>query len=394
MTMMLIHALQDDRLERAVRYYEFNPDTILWHHYWGIKQRWLTDEEMSDLQELASQFDRTPRKVGITDEFRKQIHILEWRSALRWAGLEGSMVFTLTEKVLDQALNGEPQARQEAIRYLELLENDICLIAETKPNEEGWFKAFLNLFTSNANARAHELELQAQRRSILINGFGAQGETLAVRNAALDALMPTPPPVPNGTCHYCRCRAGREYKFDYGRLVGGFTWSTPQPASVKMSVEFHKYLGSFDLFFCGRCKWKYVAKHTLIAAFSFVLFGMIVWLLLNNPGDRPTWSWLILLLIAGVASLISLYWMVFGGISSVEQRMIKLGTPKNLGVDLVVRRANKEFWTWVPDERRFPPTAESEDDTRRIPCVRCGAMILLATAARTGGLCGPCKKIV
>jgi len=196
----------------------------------------------------------------------------------------------------------------------------------------------------------HDPELLAKRRSILIDGFGDQGEALTARNAALDSLEPALPPVPDGTCQYCRTRLGKEYKIDYGRYVGGFTWSSPPPASVKRTVEFHKYLGSFNVYFCGRCIWKLFAKQAIIGASSFVVFAMIFWLLLSYWGDRPMWLGLILLLIAGVAALISLLWMFYGGTHSLEEKMKKLGIPKHLGVPLVVRKENKEFWTWVPDE--------------------------------------------
>jgi hypothetical protein len=323
--MMLIHALQDDRLDRSLEKDKLDPYTRLWHHYQALPGRGLTKEENLNISQIARQFEETRthgvvRKVfrekgsvGIASEFRRQIHILEWRSALRQAGLEGSAAFSLTEKVLGQALNGEPQVRQEAILYLEQLENDICLIAQTKDEKV---------------------------RQILIDGFGAQGEAIAVRNAGLEALTPSPPPIPNGTCQQCRYRSGKQYNFYYGRCTGSYKISSGPPASVTKTVHYYYLLGSFTVFFCGKCKWKYWAKQVLISASFLVISVLILWLLATywSYVSLPNWLGVILFLLVGGAALVSLMWLIAGPSVNLKDHMIWLGKPKHLAVPL-------EIWT-------------------------------------------------
>jgi hypothetical protein len=326
MAMMLIHVLEDGRLDR---------NAALHHHYLDAKGN---SKESYELKKLATNNWKTSEFVA-SSRLEKLIHTIEWRSALRRAGLEGSPAASLTEKTLDQALNGERQVRQKAIRYLESLENDIALIAQTR--EEGWsektkrdwFEALLTFFTPKAHARTHDPEVQANRRSILIDEFGAQGDALAGRNAALDAVTPSLSPPPKGNCQGCRLRPGKQHNLYYARHVGGYVVSSGPPASVTKTVNFYWLLGSFSVFFCGKCKWKYIAKQALILGSFFVLSPLMLWLLWDHLSQ---WLSLLLVLLVAGGTLGSLAWVLNGPSANLKGRMKSLGGPKHLGLALVL----------------------------------------------------------
>ena len=83
MTMMLIHALLDDRLQRTARHYRFDPDSVVWQHYQELQRRWLTPKEKANLIQLTQQLPQNAPYQGkgqyrITSYFINRVHILEW----------------------------------------------------------------------------------------------------------------------------------------------------------------------------------------------------------------------------------------------------------------------------------------------------------------------------
>ncbi len=299
--MMLIHALQDNRV---------NEEQTIWNHYHQLRSKRLSGQEKGELL----RFD-----FGLPRHDPSRIHRVEWSSAVRLAGLEGTAPAALTEKVLSQALAGDAKS----VEYLKILENDICWIRRlNQGSKDDWFEAMVLdwlSFIFGIKLRPNT-EVREQMRRELIDGFGYQGKRLAARNARIESLAWTPPG--NGICFLCRARQGACYKRYYGR-----------PTGVNGQYTFYKMLGSFEAFICWRCRLKCLALTGLMYVVVCLLFGIVSWVLIQAAWGTSGWMGVAAILLAlGLPLLSLIVGLMFVGVAQMTQ--IELGIPRHLAVAL------------------------------------------------------------